>query len=406
MKILIVTPRFYPETFSPNIFATELANKGHDVTILTGRPFYGKETYYSGYEKYNKFDEYKNVKIIRVNTKVSKTNFFAKALNYLSSGKLFKKELKKLNQDFDAVLSFALSPLFAISYTNKFCRKHKIPSLLYGLDIWPESFVAGEIIKKESLSFKILKLYSKRLYKKFDYITYSSPNAIKYIKNYLKVDKPSEVIYQPCLNEGAKTSSRHEYKKDGFLHILYCGTTAKFTHLDLMLHALAKTKGKKKIVFDIVGSGHDDKILVDLKQKYNLANVIVHGRVSVEETFKFYENSDILFVPLYYNCETSKLIPQKVIEYLLYSRPILGMLKGDGRELLSKASSGNYFVDQSPDDIANKLDELLDVNPSYFEKTGLENRRYFDSNANLHSKNIVERIESILIELINQRKAN
>ena len=40
MKILVVTQYFYPETFRVNTLCAELANRGHDVTVLTGYPQY------------------------------------------------------------------------------------------------------------------------------------------------------------------------------------------------------------------------------------------------------------------------------------------------------------------------------------------------------------------------------
>lgn len=49
MKILVVTQYFYPETFRVNTLVTELVNRGHDVTVLTGYPQYPQGKIYDGY---------------------------------------------------------------------------------------------------------------------------------------------------------------------------------------------------------------------------------------------------------------------------------------------------------------------------------------------------------------------
>ena len=40
MKILIVSQYFWPEPFRVNDLSTELAERGHDVTVYTGLPNY------------------------------------------------------------------------------------------------------------------------------------------------------------------------------------------------------------------------------------------------------------------------------------------------------------------------------------------------------------------------------
>ena len=67
MKILIVTQYFYPETFRVNALSTELVNRGHDVTVLTGYPQYPQGKIYDGYgfnKPYEK--EWNGVKIERI----------------------------------------------------------------------------------------------------------------------------------------------------------------------------------------------------------------------------------------------------------------------------------------------------------------------------------------------------
>ena len=49
MKVLIVTPHFYPENFKCNDMAFELNKRGHDVTVMTAIPDYPAGKYHAGY---------------------------------------------------------------------------------------------------------------------------------------------------------------------------------------------------------------------------------------------------------------------------------------------------------------------------------------------------------------------
>ena len=61
MKILLVSQYFYPEEFKINELAETLVSKGHDVTVLTGKPNYPTGEYYDGYSfKGVMYEEYKS----------------------------------------------------------------------------------------------------------------------------------------------------------------------------------------------------------------------------------------------------------------------------------------------------------------------------------------------------------
>ena len=407
MKILIVTPRYLPESFSIGPIAETLQKDGHDITVLTGRPNYGMWKFYNGYEKYSKFEIINDVKIIRINEKLRKQNNFSLFLNYLDCRKKFKKELKRIDGDFDALISIGLSPLMCLEYTGKFCKKNRIPNLMYGLDLWPESFVAASYIKKNSLFYKIIRKYSIKIYKQFDEIVYASPSACKYIKNNLGIETTFKHIYQPCLTKIPEIlrNHKHQYLKDGKLHILYCGTIAKFIHLDLIIKAISMLNQKNKVVFDVVGSGVElEKITRLVKEKELTKIVKFHGRVAREQTIDFYREADILFCPLYWNCETSNMIPQKLIEYFMYGKPVFGMIKGDGANLIKKASKDNIVCDQTPQDIAASLKHILSYNEEQLLNCGVQNKTFYLENKRFQLNTVCKELIDELERLVKKQR--
>ena len=115
-----------------------------------------------------------------------------------------------------------------------------------------------------------------------------------------------------------------------------------------------------------------------------------------------YFHADVLFVPLYNNSHTSSLIPQKVIEYLMYSKPILGMLVGDGAKILSMASQHNIICDQTVESLVSAVDRLVASDINTLKQCGRQNRTFFLSDDKFSIESICLNLHNLLNEsLIN-----
>ena len=66
MKVLIVTQYFWPENFRINDLATGMKDRGHEITVLTGKPNYPSGRFYDGYGFFSKRREtYEGMEVIR-----------------------------------------------------------------------------------------------------------------------------------------------------------------------------------------------------------------------------------------------------------------------------------------------------------------------------------------------------
>ena len=110
MNILIVSQHFYPDNFRINDIAAELAQRGHDVTVVTSTPDYA--TGFVPEEFKDKFeDNYKGVKVIRVKTSERRTGVKNRALNYLSFLRSSTIKIKRMALNCDVIFSYQTSPV-------------------------------------------------------------------------------------------------------------------------------------------------------------------------------------------------------------------------------------------------------------------------------------------------------
>ena len=67
MRILIVSQYFYPENFKVNDIVFDFVKKGHDVTVLTGKPNYPNGRFFEGYSFFGRNKEtIKGANVVRV----------------------------------------------------------------------------------------------------------------------------------------------------------------------------------------------------------------------------------------------------------------------------------------------------------------------------------------------------
>lgn len=407
MNILIVTARYYPEQFSITRIAEELVKKGHNITVLTGKPNYGYWKILEGYENI-KQENINGVNVIRVDEKPRTRGLKGLIKNYLSIYKEYKKGLKNIKGDFDIVLSHVISPIWTIAGIKKYCKKHRVPHVHYGLDLWPESLIASNHLKTRGLLFNFFKFYSKKLYKSCDYICFSSPSAEWYFHEYLKLKNiPFKHIYQPCLSTPPSKNEilNHVFLKNSKINILYCGTVGRFHKLNLLIEAINSYEKKNNIKLDIVGDGSELINIQNLVKKYNLENIVLfHGRVTTEETKKYMLDADILYLPLAKNTSTSNIIPQKLIEYLMYGKPIYGFIAGDGLNILETASKENIVCDETAKSLKKGLDKIVSMNSETLRKCGLENRDYYERNNRFKTVTICDELIDVMKTVVEKNK--
>lgn len=373
MKILAVCQFYYPENFVITNICEEMIKKGHDVTVLTGQPNYGYNRIIPGYEKI-RYEEINGVKVHRVKLIPRKKSRFSIIRNYLSFWRHSKRWVKKCKEQYDIVYSMSISPVTILAAGNLYKKKHHVKHVVHCVDLWPESVLVTHAVRKKSLVYKILYKWSYKLYEKVDHIIIGSPSYKDYFDQVLKLGyKTMDYIPQPSLVEQIDIAP-YQYEK-GF-NVLYCGNLGSIQLIEMIPEAMKLLKNED-ITFHIIGMGSKEEYLKKKILEYDLKDkIIYHGPIPAKKAASYFKSADCLFVALKQEGFVGKTIPNKLMMYMNFARPIIGMLGGDGRKVLTE-SKGAIVVDENPSSLADALIKMKNMNEQEKNKLGELNQAYY-----------------------------
>lgn len=374
MKILFISQYYEPEPFLIHDKVKELVKLGHKVTVMTGLPNYPKGENLDGY-KPGKFVE-DGVEIIRLNVRPRRNGAKNLFLNYISFVYQASKYVNKLDDKFDFVYVYQLSPVLMGIPAIKYKKKYKVPMILYCLDLWPESLVSGGI-RKGSLVYKFFKLISKRIYQNADSIHISSKLFSKYFKNDLGIDKA--LIYNPQYANELEVSKHDNIKNDLFLkdkvNITFTGNVGEMQNLSVVINAL--TKVDEKVHFNLVGDGSKLESLKILAKKLNVQDkVTFHGRQPAEMMKEYMAQSDALIITMKDDEVISYTLPAKVQSYLQSGKFILGSIDGEAANVIIESQAGAVVKANDSDALAQLINDFV-KNIEDYKNHGLNGPIYY-----------------------------
>lgn len=401
MKILVICQYYYPEPFRVHDICEELVKRGHQVTVVTGEPNYPEGLIYPGYEKHQKADEVINgVVIHRCPIVPRKAGPFHRLLNYFSYSRLAKRYVKKLTaadgKPFDVVFVNQLSPVMMASPAITYKKKYKTPVVLYCLDLWPESLIAGGITR-DFYIYKWFYKISKRIYQSVDRILVTSKSFTAYFREQFQIanDKMeylpqyAESIFEDLPEPQPKTTT----------DLLFAGNIGTAQSVDTIIGAAKKMQGEA-VHFHIVGSGSELARLQE--QAKDLPNVTFYGRRPIEEMAPFYAQADAMLVTLIKDPVLSLTVPGKVQSYMAAQKPIIGAIDGETAEVIKAADCGYCGAAENVDELVQNIHAFLE-NPDK-KAMGLRARAFYDS---YFTKQIfMDRLENFLQQNALQEKKN
>ncbi len=340
-KILVICQYYKPEPFRISNICEEMVKRGHEVHVVTGYPNYPEGILYEGYGKGRHTDEIINgVKIHRCYTVPRGRGTLKRMENYYSYSiastayVLSDKCVTSDGSNFDMVFCNQLSPIMMAHAAIAYKRKYKVPAVMYCLDLWPESLIAGGITRN-SLIYKYYHSVSSHIYRSMDKILVTSRMFTDYLCKEFEIGK-KKIEYLPQYAEELFEPIPLK-TEDGIFDFVFAGNIGEIQSVDTIINAATRLKDEP-VKFHIVGAGTDLERIKSLAS--GLDNVIFYGRHSLEEMPEFYSKADALLVTLKADPILSLTLPGKVQSYMAVGRPIIGAINGETRLVIEKSRCG------------------------------------------------------------------
>lgn len=383
MRVLILTQVFYPDTVSVSQHLTDLAEHlsahSYDVNVFSSRyPYEGK------FMKYSPYEEYKGINIHRLRqTKLGKNNTTYRIIDFLTFYiSIGWKLLFIRKKEYDVVIGTTVPPLlsfFAILVT----RIKSIPFYYWVMDLQPELSIESGLIKKESISAKVLTKIG----------NYSIRNSEKifsldrFMTDYLitrgaVIEKIYTIPVWPVI-DSIYTGERkvNPFRiENGFgdrIVVMYSGNHAYVHPLDTLLESANALRNDDRFVFVFVGGGVRKKDVEQFKTLHKLENII-QLPFQPRSNIHFSLGSSDIQVVIMGDGQTGYTHPNKIYGALFIGKPIvyIGPERSHVTDILSKLPQ-NIIVNHG--DAKQLVSHLLDF-AAFDQKDkdaiGLRNRQY------------------------------
>lgn len=348
MRVLVVSQYFWPEVFRVNEIVSELRARGHEVTVLTGRPNYpGGQVFDEYAANPQSFAEYHGAKVIRVPLRPRGQGALRLLLNYWSFvfwGCLLGP-WKLRGRQFDAIFCFETSPITSALPAVLLRRLKRAPLLLWVLDLWPDTLSAVGMVKSER-GLNAVGALVRFIYKRCDLILAQSKGFFPAIERWSEA--PAKTRYFPQWGEAAFDGDLDDVAEApelaphaGRFRLMFAGNIGDAQDFPALLDAAEATRHRPDIHWLIVGDGRQAAWVREQIQTRGLQDtVFMLGRYPLERMPEFFKGADALVVSLKAEPIFAMTIPGKVSAYLSASRPILAMLNGEGSRVVTEAGAG------------------------------------------------------------------
>ena len=399
MKILVVSQYFYPENFKINDLIFSLKERGHQITVLTGKPNYSKNYFFEGYGwKSDDFEIVNEIPVHRANL-FSRRNGGALRLflNYFSFAFLASLKLIKIKGPFDAIFVYEPSPI-TIGIPAIFAKKKfNAPIYFWAQDLWPESLVAaGGVKNKFILGF--FNSLTKWIYNHSKKVLIQSNGFREYILNQgISNDKiifypnPTEDFYKPL----QEVKEYQEFFQKEYFNIIFAGNIGEAQSFITIIEAINNIK-ELSVKVIVLGDGrYKETALSLIKEKGLDAHFNFLGSFPPTEMPKFFSHADALFVSLKKDKIFSLTIPAKIQSYLACGKPIIASIDGIGAQVVKQAECGVTAAAESVEELEAVIKHLIALDSDKRDLMAKNARSYYEKE--FDRELLLEKLEKILI---------
>ncbi len=192
-----------------------------------------------------------------------------------------------------------------------------------------------------------------------------------------------------------KPLSENTGSTDGIVRILSCAYMIPRKRVGLFLDGLilvSQLRPELKIEWTHIGGGPDfDEVQERSKKLTGETKATFTGNMSTEELSHYYANTPI---DLFVNTSTKEGTPVSIMEAISRSIPLMATAFGGNKEIVDLGAGVGLSPDPTPNEIADKLIELIDSGG--LKRLKLESKKVWDDHYN-SEKNYEEFCERIAL---------
>lgn len=385
MKILMLSQYFHPEVGATQTrvyeFAKHLAQNGHQVTVISEFPNHPSgiipEEYKGRFFEKETMDGFEVLRVwVLASPKKSAIRRMCFYISYMVMA-VIGGFLDKNRYD----MVFATSPPLFVGVSGYILSKLKRAYFVFDIrDLWPAAAVAlGELSSE-----RIIRLAEKMelfLYRHSSAVVAVTEGFAKYISDLgIRAEKihhiPNGTIPEFFAPSDMDVHLRSRLGLSGKFVVTFAGNHGIAQALDTILESAKQLRENRDIIFLFIGDGPVKQSLIDLKEKQQLANVVFHNKVPLNEIAKYINMSDALLVPLRRNKVFHTFIPSKMFDFMCCGKPIILSVDGEAREILEgRTKAGRFVPPEDPDALSEAILWLRD-NPEMCKQYGQSGREF------------------------------
>jgi len=411
MRVLIVTQYFWPEDFRINDLARGLRERGHEVTVYTGKPNYPGGRFFPGYGFFGQGNEsYDGIRVNRVPL-IARGNSsgFRLALNYASFAIIASLLAPfRARGDFDVILVYEPSPVTVGIPALVLKALKGAPLLFWVQDLWPETLVATDAVRA-SWILKCVDRLVRFIYRGCERILVQSVTFVESIQRFgiareriLYFPNSAEGLYQPITLK--PDAPERTQIPEGF-KVMFAGNVGAAQDFETILGAAERLRNETAIQWIILGEGRLlSWVESEVKERGLERSIHLLGRHPVESMPRFFALANAMLVTLRRDPILAMTIPARVQSYLACARPIVAALDGEGARIIDEAGAGVAARSGDPDGLARAVMEIYLMPETERQQMGERGRRYFEQH--FEREMLLTRLEGWMQELTQTRESS
>lgn len=400
MRIGFVTQWFPPEpgTHVAAGIATGLAERGHEVDVVTGFPNYPSGQLLDGWSQrpYQREEYAPGVTLHRSPLYPSHdTSAVHRMANYLSfaTSATMTANLRVPQPDVWLIYS---SPATSALPALLARPGRRAPICLHIQDLWPDSVTGSDFVHGAALKVidRALHAFTAASYKAASHVGVISPGMADILVE--RGVLPDKIRWVPNWSESTELvddgAERHSLGLPTGPLFLYAGNLGKLQGLLPLVQAFA-TVPEAQLV--LMGDGVEKADLARAAATAPAGNVHVRDSVSADVVPRHLGAADVLVVSLKDTPLLRATMPSKVQSFMAAGKPILVHGAGDVADVVTDSGAGVAVQPGLNGEVAHGI-RTLAKNPGRWQEAGRAARRHYEE---FYAPNVgITRLESMLLD--------